>query len=304
VSTRPGIPGPEPLTPSNISPSHATVSSAVICPSSAWTAIRCELVGNFKNPGRWESTPRGVYDHDFRTDSTGVAIPDGIYDVTENRGALVVGVPTIPPPLPLMPSLIGGARKVPPAIAVHVNCSFWPIPAAATVAGVTPGKPSPIPMGQLFCPGRNRSPPVLPNGIPSSIASSLKSHATGRANRWILTRRSSTMPVPPKPKPDRGSLPVSTVDTIRAVSNPHQIKLPHFDCSAMKLCPMELHYQATIVNLFLLDPLVDSSNAPFPIGLLQDIKSLFLLAFFRNQPFSIEKILHSGQGASWRAKIH
>jgi hypothetical protein len=52
-----------------------------------------ELLGNFKNPGRrWESTPRRVYDHDFRSDSTGVAIPYGIYDVHENRGTLVVGV--------------------------------------------------------------------------------------------------------------------------------------------------------------------------------------------------------------------
>jgi hypothetical protein len=52
-----------------------------------------ELVGNFKNPGRrWEPVPRCVYDHDFRTDSIGVAIPYGIYDVMENRGALVVGV--------------------------------------------------------------------------------------------------------------------------------------------------------------------------------------------------------------------
>ena len=52
-----------------------------------------ELVGNFKNPGqRWEREPRRVFDHDFRTDSIGVAIPYGIYDVTENRGAFVVGV--------------------------------------------------------------------------------------------------------------------------------------------------------------------------------------------------------------------
>ena len=49
-----------------------------------------ELVGNFKNPGRrWASAPRRVYDHHFRTDSIGVAIPYGIYDVMENRGALV-----------------------------------------------------------------------------------------------------------------------------------------------------------------------------------------------------------------------
>lgn len=52
-----------------------------------------ELVGNFKNPGRrWECSPRRVYDHDFRTDSSGVAIPYGIYDLHENRGAMVVGV--------------------------------------------------------------------------------------------------------------------------------------------------------------------------------------------------------------------
>jgi hypothetical protein len=52
-----------------------------------------ELVGSFKNPGRrWECAPRRVYDHDFRTDSIGVAIPYGIYDVHENRGALVIGI--------------------------------------------------------------------------------------------------------------------------------------------------------------------------------------------------------------------
>lgn len=52
-----------------------------------------ELVGNFCNPGRrWECAPRRVLDHDFRTDSLGVAIPYGIYDVHENRGTLVVGV--------------------------------------------------------------------------------------------------------------------------------------------------------------------------------------------------------------------
>lgn len=68
-----------------------------------------ELVGNFKNPGRrWECTPRRVYDHDFRTDSTGVAIPYGIYDVHENRGALVVGV-----------------SHDTPAFAVHAIAHWW-----------------------------------------------------------------------------------------------------------------------------------------------------------------------------------
>jgi hypothetical protein len=41
-----------------------------------------ELVGNFKNPGtRWDRSPILVNDHDFRTDSIGVAIPYGILAV-------------------------------------------------------------------------------------------------------------------------------------------------------------------------------------------------------------------------------
>ena len=52
-----------------------------------------ELVGSFKNPGsRWDLSPRLVNDHDFRSDSTGVAIPYGIYDLLANRGSVMVGV--------------------------------------------------------------------------------------------------------------------------------------------------------------------------------------------------------------------
>jgi Rhodopirellula transposase DDE domain len=52
-----------------------------------------ELVGHFKNSGtRWDLSPRLVNDHDFRSDSTGVAIPYGIYDLLANRGSVVVGV--------------------------------------------------------------------------------------------------------------------------------------------------------------------------------------------------------------------
>jgi len=52
-----------------------------------------ELVGNFRNPGaRWDLSPRLVNDHDFRSDSTGVAIPYGIYDLLANRGSVMVGV--------------------------------------------------------------------------------------------------------------------------------------------------------------------------------------------------------------------
>jgi len=53
----------------------------------------CEVVGTFYNSGRrWARTPCRVLDHDFRTDTIGIAIPYGIYDLTENRGTLVVGV--------------------------------------------------------------------------------------------------------------------------------------------------------------------------------------------------------------------
>jgi len=52
-----------------------------------------ELVGNFKNNGaKWDRSPVPVYDHDFRSDSTGVAIPYGIYDLLANRGSIFVGI--------------------------------------------------------------------------------------------------------------------------------------------------------------------------------------------------------------------
>ena len=50
-----------------------------------------ELVGPFKNSGTgWDLSPRLVNDHDFRSDSTGVAIPYGIYDLLANLGSVVV----------------------------------------------------------------------------------------------------------------------------------------------------------------------------------------------------------------------
>ena len=52
-----------------------------------------ELVGLFKNPGsRWDRQSQNVYDHDFRSDSIGVAIPYGIYDLLANHGTITIGV--------------------------------------------------------------------------------------------------------------------------------------------------------------------------------------------------------------------
>lgn len=51
-----------------------------------------EMVGCFKNAGRvWGRTARAVRDHDFRSESDGMAIPYGIHDLQANCGAVFVG---------------------------------------------------------------------------------------------------------------------------------------------------------------------------------------------------------------------
>lgn len=51
-----------------------------------------ELVGRFKNPGAaWCKQPIQVNDHDFRSDSKGMAVPYGLWDVSANRGHVCVG---------------------------------------------------------------------------------------------------------------------------------------------------------------------------------------------------------------------
>jgi len=54
-----------------------------------------ELVGDFKNPGRtWrkKGEPEEVDIYDFLTRAIGIAIPYGIYDVSENNGFVNVGI--------------------------------------------------------------------------------------------------------------------------------------------------------------------------------------------------------------------
>lgn len=51
-----------------------------------------ELIGNFKNPGQtWCRDAEEVNVHDFRHDAVGQAVPYGIYDLTHNKGWVVVG---------------------------------------------------------------------------------------------------------------------------------------------------------------------------------------------------------------------
>jgi hypothetical protein len=52
-----------------------------------------ELVGNFRNEGRaWCKVAPEVDEHDFPSQSECLAVPFGIYDVTQNKGYVVVGM--------------------------------------------------------------------------------------------------------------------------------------------------------------------------------------------------------------------
>jgi transposase len=58
-------------------------------------AKKRELIGSFANKGKeWhpQGTPEEVNAYDFLTDSEGVAIPYGVYDISENTGWVSVGI--------------------------------------------------------------------------------------------------------------------------------------------------------------------------------------------------------------------
>ena len=58
-------------------------------------AKKKELIGNFKNGGReWQRVrhPVLVRGHDFEDEELGKAIPYGVYDITQNRGWVSVGI--------------------------------------------------------------------------------------------------------------------------------------------------------------------------------------------------------------------
>ena len=51
-----------------------------------------EIIGNFKNAGQtWNRKPVAVNDHDFRSESDGIATPFSIYDLKYNTGFVCVG---------------------------------------------------------------------------------------------------------------------------------------------------------------------------------------------------------------------
>ena len=85
-------PVPTATNSSSTSPRNACGSPNAACRSVSIDTKKRELVGNFKNHGTtWERSPLAVNDHDFRSQADGIAIPYGIYDLTANRGFVVVG---------------------------------------------------------------------------------------------------------------------------------------------------------------------------------------------------------------------
>lgn len=59
-----------------------------------------ELIGNFKKEGRtWRKDTIDVFDHDFRTDASALAVPFGILDDRNNRGLICVGTSAETPAL-------------------------------------------------------------------------------------------------------------------------------------------------------------------------------------------------------------
>jgi Rhodopirellula transposase DDE domain len=187
-------------------------------------AKKRELVGNFKNAGvKWERVSTQVNDHDFRSLSSGIALPYGIYDLQANRGSVFVGV-----------------SHETSAFAVHSICRWWKgegrqrypnsqqllilaDTGAAIPPHVAPGRtkssstsrmssdlPSPLPT----------IPPAPPSTTPSSAACSVRSARTGPLSLSpATTRPSSSSAKPPQPRGSRFER-IWTGRTTRSRSSP------------------------------------------------------------------------------------
>ncbi len=101
-----------------------------------------ELVGLFKNGGQaWNREPTLVKDHDFRSESNGIAIPYGVYDLLANRGTVFIGTSYNTPDFAVnaIEKWCGGERKDGDAILQPVTSRYWQTPGAAMAIGVGVG---------------------------------------------------------------------------------------------------------------------------------------------------------------------
>src|SRR5215467_9427305 len=144
-----------------------------------------------------------------------------------------------PLPSPPTPSPLGGAATAQTATIAVASCSSWPIPAAATVVVLAPGKPSfkansataldsPSPL--------LTTPPALPNGIPSNTAYSPKSPKTGPPSLLTVTPKSSTSSATPAPEPVSQSRLTSTVGIIQSASHPIRSRSAVSPSNDIRLC--------------------------------------------------------------------
>jgi hypothetical protein len=176
------------------------------------------------------------------------------------------------PPLPLMPSLTGGTRKVPLAIPVPASCSFWLIPAAATVAAVMPGKPN--------------SSPNWPT--PYALAVTVAHYPTGASKRNPIehrlfsevSRNWADEPLDSHQKilnyartiQTQTGLQVTAYSrppTLSLLSQTHTLSIGFTSIAAPRNSPRaELHYQASTVNSFLRDSQGSTGDASGLIHLI------------------------------------
>src|SRR6516165_10730713 len=144
-----------------------------------------------------------------------------------------------PLPSPPTPSPVGGSATAQTATIAVGSCSSWPIPVAATVVVLAPGKPSfkansatvldsPSPL--LI------TPPALPSGIPSRTACSPKSPKTGPPSLLTVTPKSSTSSATPVPEPGSRYRLISTEGFTQLAHHPIRSRSADSPSSDTRLC--------------------------------------------------------------------
>ena len=99
-----------------------------------------ELVGRFKNGGvTWDREPVQVNDHDVHSDSIGIAIPYGVYDLQANRGTVFVGTTHDTPNFAVDSVENGRAPKANDVIATRSTWRYWPTAEGVTASTVAFG---------------------------------------------------------------------------------------------------------------------------------------------------------------------
>ncbi len=164
-----------------------------------------ELVGLFKNGGQaWNREPTLVKDHDFRSESNGIAIPYGVYDLLANRGTVFIGTSYNTPDFAVNAIEKWWRTEDGNAILRPVTSRYWQTPGAAMDIGVGVGSTGfkrGFAIATASLSPSPTIPPVPPSGIQWSTACSARSARTGRAGLSTATKPSSNTSGRPPPLP-------------------------------------------------------------------------------------------------------